>query len=287
MEKESSPGTYVLNPESQIEMGRLIKQSRMITRGMGGPLSGIPDPSRLKNILDLCCGPGGWVLDVASALPDTLIEGVDISHMMVDYANTQARTQQLSNASFRVMNIAEPLDVPDASFDLVNARLLVGVLKQDMWASFLRECNRILRPGGLLRLTETLDTGYTSSASVNQIGALIMQALWKAGYGFSPDGRSFGLSHILPSLLREQGYQQIQLFAYALEGSAKMESWADGYHDIETLSLQMKPLLIKLGLITDEAFDQLYKRALADMQSDEFRGMGYFLTVLGQKPTES
>lgn len=114
-----------------------------------------------------------------------------------------------------------------------------------------------------------------------------MQALWKAGYGFSPDGRTFGVSHILPSLLREQKYRQIQLFAYALEGSAKLEAWADSYHDIKTLGLQMKPLFIKLGLITDETFDQLYQQALADMQRDEFCGMGYFLTVLGQKPAES
>jgi ubiquinone/menaquinone biosynthesis C-methylase UbiE len=287
MEKEASPGTYVLNPESQTEMVRLIKQGRMITRGMGGPLSSIPDPSRLKHILDLCCGPGGWVLDVASALPDAKVEGVDISHIMIDYANTQARAQQLSNASFRVMNVTQLSDIPDAAFDLVNARLLVGVLKQDMWASFLRACWRILRPGGLLRLTEPLDTGYTSSPAVNQLGALTMQTLWKVGYGFSPDGRSFGLNHILPSLLRAQGYQQLQLFAYALEGSAKMETWADGYHDVESLSYQMKPLFIKLGLITDEVFDQLQEQALADMRSDEFCGMGYFLTVLSQKPLES
>ena len=286
-ETESSPSTYVLDPESQIEMVRLIKQGRMISQAMGGPLSGISDPSRLKNILDLCCGPGGWVLDVASALPDADVKGVDISHIMVDYANTQARTQQLPNASFRVMNITQPLDVPDASFDLINARLLVGVLKRDMWAPFLRECWRILRPGGRLRLTEPTNAGYTSSAAANQIGALIMQALWKTGYAFSPDGRSFGMAHILPSLLREQGYQQLQLFAHALEGSAKMEAWADGYHDIETLSYQMKPLFVKLGLITDEAFDQLQRQALADMQGDKYCGMGYFLTVLGQKPPES
>jgi hypothetical protein len=46
----------------------------------------------------------------------------------------------------------------------------------------------------------------------------------------------------------------------------------------------MKPLFVKLGLITDEAFDQLQKQAFADMQGDKYCGMGYFLTVLGQKP---
>jgi hypothetical protein len=49
-EMEPSPSTYVLNPESPTEMIRLIKQGRMITQAMGEPLSGISDPSRLKNI---------------------------------------------------------------------------------------------------------------------------------------------------------------------------------------------------------------------------------------------
>ncbi len=150
MEPPSS-NSYVFDPESPTEMARLINQSRMTTQAMGGPLSGITDPSLLHNILDLGSGPGGWSLDVAFALPDSEVEGVDISRTMVDYARARARTQQLSNASFNIMDITQPLQFPDASFDLVNTRFLFSVLKRDAWSPFLNECTRVLRPGGILR----------------------------------------------------------------------------------------------------------------------------------------
>src|SRR5437763_13224521 len=102
--------TYVFDPESPTELARLINQDRVITQAMGGPLSGVPDPSRLKNILDLGCGPGGWALDMAFALPDAEVEGMDGSRRMVDYANARARTQQLPDASFGVMDITQPFE---------------------------------------------------------------------------------------------------------------------------------------------------------------------------------
>jgi ubiquinone/menaquinone biosynthesis C-methylase UbiE len=277
--------TYVFDPESPTEMARLINQDRIVTQAMEGPLSGIADPSSLRNILDLGCGPGGWVLDVAFELPDAEVEGVDISRTMVDYANARAHTQQLPNASFGVMNITEPLDFPDASFDLVNTRMLFAALKRDAWFPFLKECTRVLRPGGLLRLTELVDFGMTSSAAVNQIGEYVMQAIWRAGYGFSPDGRSFGVTYVLPHLLQQQDCQKIRLLAHALNYAAGTDAWADQYHNLEIISYQMKPLLVKLGLITEEDFDQLYQQALSDMHRETYFGMGHLLTVLGHKPS--
>jgi hypothetical protein len=50
---EPLPNNYVFDPESPTEMARLINQDRMTTQAMGGPLAGIPAPSRLNNILDM------------------------------------------------------------------------------------------------------------------------------------------------------------------------------------------------------------------------------------------
>src|SRR5581483_8063734 len=167
--ESSSGSTYVFDAESSLEMARLINQDRMMTQAMGGPLAGIADPASLQNVLDLGCGPGGWALDVAFACPDANVEGVDSSRMLVDYANARARTQQLFNASFGLMDITQALEFPDASFDVVNARFLMAALKREAWSPLLKECTRVLRPGGLLRLTEVVDPGITNSAAVNQL----------------------------------------------------------------------------------------------------------------------
>jgi hypothetical protein len=113
---------------------------------------------------------------------------------------------------------------------------------------------------------------------------LFLQAFWQIGYAFSPDGRSVGIIHMLPSLLREQGYQQVRLQPHAVEYSANMEAWADQYHNIEVAGSQIKPLLVKLGLITSEDFDILYPQAISDMQQETFCAVQHFTTVLGQKP---
>src|SRR6266536_6407820 len=126
-------GSYALDPESPAELARLINVHRFMTRGMGGPLVGVPDPSALQQVLDLACGPGGWVLDVAFACPDAQVAGVDISKTMISYANARARSQGLQNASFEVMDITQPLAFSDHAFDLVNGRLLVGSLPRTAW----------------------------------------------------------------------------------------------------------------------------------------------------------
>jgi tRNA G46 methylase TrmB len=86
---ESSENTYVFDPESSEEMARLINQDRLLTRAMGGVFPGVSasDISNLHQVLDLGCGPGGWVLDVAFEYPQIEAAGIDISRMMVDYAN--------------------------------------------------------------------------------------------------------------------------------------------------------------------------------------------------------
>src|SRR2546423_1391051 len=156
--------TYILDPECPTEMARLIHFDQAITGAMGGPLAEQTPAAiaSMHNILDLACGPGGWVLDVAFDHPDIEVAGVDISHTMIDYAYARARTQQRPNATFGIMDINQPLDFSDHSFDLVNARFINGVLRRETWKPFIAECTRILRPDGVLRLTEMVNIGATT-----------------------------------------------------------------------------------------------------------------------------
>jgi len=282
--ENTNQNTYIVDAESPTEMARLINLDRVLTQSMGGPLVGVPDLSRLRNILDLGCGPGGWVLDVAFELPDADIEGVDISRIMVDYANARARTQQLPNASFGVMDITLPLDFPDSAFDLVNARFLTGVLPRVHWPGFIAECTRVLRPGGIIRLTELIDSGVSTSPAFEQLQSLIYQALWRTGYGFSVDGRTLGMTHAIPRLLRAAGYQDLHHQGHALEFSVNTAGWMDFYRNAEIGYRLGKPFYLKTGVTTDEEFEQLYQQMLIEMLSDEFFGMWHYMTFFATKP---
>ncbi len=133
MKPESSPdNTYILG-HSHAEMVRLTEQDHHITEGMGGLFPEQPDLSGINRILDVACGPGGWPLEVAYAYPDKQVVGIDVDEGMISYATELARAARLDNVSFRVMNAIEPLDFPDAYFDLVNARFMVGFLPTTLW----------------------------------------------------------------------------------------------------------------------------------------------------------
>src|SRR6266487_3480426 len=277
-------GSYALDPESPAELARLINVHRFMTRGMGGPLVGVPDPSALQQVLDLACGPGGWVLDVAFACPDAQVAGVDISKGMVDYANARAYSQGLHNASFGVMNITQPLDFAENSFDLVNARFLFAVLYRDKWLPFLKECKRILRPGGIIRLTEPVDLGETTSPALERLHGLIIQAMSRAGYGFSPDARTLGITPMLPRLLRDAGYQRLTHLSHTVDVSQESEAWSDYYHSVEVATQLIRPLLNKIGNATPAEVEQLCQQTLIEMNGADFCGLWHYFSVVGYKP---
>jgi len=283
-DETAGENTYIVDAESPAETARLINLDRIITQTMGGALVGIDAPDGLRNILDLGCGPGGWVLDVAFALPGAEVEGVDISRIMVDYANARALTQNLPNASFGVMNITQPLDFPDASFDLVNARFLTGVLRRDRWPGFMAECTRILRPGGTIRLTEMIDAGVSSSPAFEELQSFLYQSFRRAGYGFSADGRTLGMTHVLPSFLRKAGYQDVRRLAHTLEFSMHTDGWIDFYRNAEMGYKLSQAFFAKAGVATQEEAEKFYQQMLIEMHSDDFCGMWHYVTFLGTKP---
>jgi ubiquinone/menaquinone biosynthesis C-methylase UbiE len=287
MQPESlDENTYIFDPESPAELGRLMHQDRTLTRGMGGALSGLSatDISTFKNVLDVGCGPGGWVLDVAFEHPQIEVAGVDISRAMINYANTRASVQKLANASFEVMDITKPLNFSDGAFDMVNARFLFAVLRRDTWPAFIAECTRILRPGGILRLTEPSHLIESSSRAGERLGLLMYRALWKAGYGFSMEGNSLGVSYKLPRFLRRAGYQHIQHAGYALDMSSDSDGWADGYHNVQVGAFQSLPLFVHTQVATKEEVEALYQQSLVEMQAPDFTSLWYYFSVWGKKP---
>ncbi len=278
--------TYIFDPESPTELARLINQDVLTTRAMGGSFSGLlpQQIDGLHQVLDLACGPGSWVLDVAFAFPDIEVAGIDLSRSMVEYADARARSQGLTNASFGVMDITRPLDLADESFDLVNVRFVGGVLLREHWAPFIAECTRLLRHGGILRLTEAVDWGAGTGPAFEQMAGLLNQAAWRLGYGFSPDGRTLGLTPMLPRLLRTAGYQHIRLQAHVMEQSAETQSWADCYRNYEVAYSLLQPFLVKAGVILPEDLSRLYQQMLIEMHYDDFCALWHFTSVWGEKP---
>ncbi len=282
-ELPTNGNTYIIDPESGAEMARLMNQDRLITRGMGGIFPERDDISTMHDILDIACGPGGWVLEMAYQYPKIQIVGIDISRTMIEYARAQARSQGLENATFQVMDALKPLDFLDSAFDLVNTRYIATFMPKTAWPKLIQECTRLTRPGGTIRLTEA-EVPITTSPAFEQMGSMLTRALQRTGQSFSPDGRQIAITPVLGRFLREAGCQNIRQRASAIDFSVGTDVHRAFYENF-TVALQLlKPLFLKLGIATEEEFDRVYQQLLMEALADDFSAIWHYLTVWGENP---
>jgi ubiquinone/menaquinone biosynthesis C-methylase UbiE len=280
----SNGNNYFIDIESTTEMARLINQDRLFTENMGGLFPELQDISSMHDILDIACGPGGWILDVATVFPEIRAVGIDVSHTMIEYARASAWSRGLDNASFLVMEALEPLEFADDSFDMVNARSIIGFMPRTAWPGLIQECMRITRPGGIIHLTEFDTYGTTNISAVEKMNEIGLRAFKLAGRSFSPDGRSLGITPMLGRFLRDAGCINIQKKAHAFDFSMGTEAYEAMYDNTQVIFKLSHPFLVKMKVATQEELDMLYRQALGEMMSDDFCGVWFYLSVWGEKP---
>jgi ubiquinone/menaquinone biosynthesis C-methylase UbiE len=292
MVQDQRKNTYVNDTESGAEMARLLDQDRLITTCIGALW---PDEQEhtdaIAHVLDIACGPGGWALQVGFKYPEIEVVGFDISRAMIEYASAQARIQGIQNARFEVMDATKPLQIPDASFDLVNGRLLSPFMPRQYWEPLLAECTRALRPGGRMVLTETDSWGKTNSPAFERLIDLAYKASALNGLGFDPSGHTFGITPMMERLLKRAGFQNIQRKSHVINFSVGTPAYRAMYENSKVFFKLVQPFLSRTrtafdgtGIPEQAELDQLYEQLLVEMMQDEFVGLLYLLTAWGTKP---
>jgi ubiquinone/menaquinone biosynthesis C-methylase UbiE len=279
---QDNPSQYfVEDRSSNPEMIRLMIQDNLFTTGMGGPLSEQADPAAPHRILDIGCGPGGWLLETAFRYPHMSLVGIDISWRMIEYARAEAQARKLSDCvEFLVMDALRPLNFPDASFDLVNMRFAVSFLLVQDWPRLLSELLRVTRPGGIVRVT---DNGVTQSTSpaYNRFVQMLLCAFYRSGHSLTEE--KVGVTHELDRLLAESGCQQVQAKDYALEIVAGTVGGQNFYENVRFGYQTLLPFLQKWGCASED-YNTLYEQALIELQQPDFRATWPLVTAWGRKP---
>jgi ubiquinone/menaquinone biosynthesis C-methylase UbiE len=280
----SSGDTPIVSVDDPRAMERSLRRNLLITQSIGEIFPENLDLSRVHTVLDLACGPGGWVLEAAFAHPDWQITGLDISEKMVNHANAQALVQGLGNAGFQVGNILQPLPFSDNSFDLINARLILGLFPADQWISLIRESLRILRPGGILCFTEA-EVGFVNTPAHAQAWSTIINALYQYRIDFSSHGISFSIFPKLLQLFRKTNLRHLGRSAQSIDYSFGTEAHTGFYHHCLSAFSGVEPHLLKMGaVITADEWRTLSQKALSEMFEPEFCAAWGLLTVWGYKP---
>jgi ubiquinone/menaquinone biosynthesis C-methylase UbiE len=312
-----SSNTYTIGIEHMnSEMARLMGQERMLNEHMPLLPPGI-DLSEQAHVLDIACGPGGWAMEVGFHYPDMQVVGVDINQQLVDYATAMARVQGLDNVIFLPMNVtlgfdqtdaswqqagtddedeasptqgAQPsrdqrtrsygLDFPDSSFDFVNARFMMGFLKEGWWPRMVAEMARVARPGGILRLTEcnSLDVFVTNSPAVERYRDILNEAM-------KSDKR---LSVITPNLgrwLKQAGCVEVKTTPHLIEYSVGSKEYEAVYRNFEIGFYELINFVLKvLPSHTREELKELRRQCLIEMGQLDFCGQWFFVSAWGRKP---
>ena len=103
---------------------------------------------RPARILDMGCTVGHSTLPYVDAYPDAEVFAIDVGAPVLRYAH--ARAEALGKRVHFSQQNAEHTDFADASFDLIVSHILLHETSSAAIRAIMRECHRLLKPGGLM-----------------------------------------------------------------------------------------------------------------------------------------
>lgn len=296
--------SYTVDPDNSIELSRLLRQNELLTRTVSGYLPEAIDPLTIHSVLDIGCGPGGWLVNLARRYPHIQGTGLDISEAMITYGRQLAAAEQLACLDFVAGSFLR-LPFESERFDFVEARSVQWFLAEEDRDDALREWMRVVRPGGWIRLTEGQWPQFNSQA-FEIILALFLKGMrqkygerpypgipyveasalaQEIGTDVTPDPLNKGGYFYLKHMLENLGCTAIQIKPHLLDFSAAAVDHDVVSEDFLMANESHRPFhLASIPGLTSERLSSLYEAARRGVSSPDFIGMQMFLTVWGQKP---
>lgn len=157
---QSSPGSHFFLPCDDEEADRLVIMHFLIKYAFNGNVvAPVIQNLRVKleenkayrpKVLDVGCGPGTWVLEMATEFPNSDFHGIDLRTMFPSTIKPQ-------NTQFLQHDFFKNLPYPNESFEFVRMRSMLGFITQTQLTHLLSEIQRVLKPSGYIEL---LDVEY-------------------------------------------------------------------------------------------------------------------------------
>jgi len=137
-------------PADEEEFERLDNQHTLLLDIMGGkyppPMIAVmaDEPGEVKACLDLGCGSGSWIMDVARDFPNCIAVGTDLIPMQSPTMPPNLRSE--------VDDINLGLEHFYGDFNVVHARLISSGIRD--YNLLIDQISRVLRPSGLIEVSE-------------------------------------------------------------------------------------------------------------------------------------
>ena len=164
--------------------------------------------------IDLCCGTGDLMLELAAESSGAHIWGSDFCHPMLVEADRKARRAGATAPVFEADALRLP--VRDASLDLIT--IAFGFRNLANYETGLLELRRVLQPGGILAILEFSQPpnaafahlyDWYSRSILPRIGAAISGA--GEAYTYLPESvRKFPDADGLAAMMKAAGFAEVQ-----------------------------------------------------------------------------
>ncbi len=147
-----------------------------------------------ESVLDVACGTGAITLTAHTyAGPTGKVYGVDASPEMIETAKKKA-ARSAPGVVFQ-LGLAEKLDFPDGTFDVVISRLAIHHLPDDLKRKAFAEMLRVLKPGGRVLIADFVQP---SNHVMNHLTSLMIGPHMMETSAWS-----------LPPMLKEAGFVDV------------------------------------------------------------------------------
>lgn len=274
------PSTYfVQDRANRDEMTRLQIADQLITTQMGGVLPEQADLSIFETVLDVGCGTGSWLIELAHTVPTIRrLVGVDISNKMVTFARTLAEAQEVSDrVSFQEMDALRLLDFPTGTFDLVNHRLGLSWLRKWDWPRLLHEYQRVCKPGGIVRVTEVDIAFKSNSPALTQLSTFLVDAFYQAGHLFTKEGNGV-MNHVAP-LMQQHGLLNVRTHTRTTE--RKHDANQEQNLEAIRLTYHNAAPFLKKWIRLPEDYEEIFQRMHTEIYQPTFAYTTTMLTAWG------
>jgi ubiquinone/menaquinone biosynthesis C-methylase UbiE len=120
-----------------------------------------------SRVLEVGAGSGFYSVEIARRIPDGHLEILDLQPEMLKKAQQKLEAQGLSNVSYTLAD-ARQLTFAEGTFDVLVLVTVLGEVADQQ--AFLHEARRVLKPQGILSVSEHLpDPDFSSFAKVKTL----------------------------------------------------------------------------------------------------------------------
>ncbi|RPB09669.1 S-adenosyl-L-methionine-dependent methyltransferase [Morchella conica CCBAS932] len=175
-----------------------------------------PPVNNPQKILDCGFGSAAWAVEAAERYSNCEVIGVDISpHMMPEETPT--------NLWLQIDDLNQPFTFQTNEFDFIQSRDVMGGIKKDRWSSYVKDCVRILKPGGWLQLVEIYPMVQSDNGMIDDNH--ILRQVSKNYFSSIEDTKDPRAPLKLDSMMREAGLVEL--------GSRMVQLHLNGWSNVE------------------------------------------------------